>query len=117
MNTITKYQKIALIVLFQTTRFLKPNLVFAQVSTALGPIGTKPGDLVNDILKIGINAGGGVAFLLMIYGGFLFLTSGGDENKLNEATEVITSAIAGLLVIIFSVFLLQLIGKEILLIF
>ncbi len=117
MNTINKYLKIALIVLIQITYFLKPNFAIAQVTTALGPIGTGPKALVNDILKIGVNAAGGIAFLLMLYGGFLFLTSGGDENKLHEATEVITSAIAGLLVIIFSVFLLQLIGKDILQIF
>lgn len=95
-----------------------PRLAWGQqVDTALGNIETTPGGLTQDILTIAIGIAGGVSFLLMLYGGFLFLTSSGDENKLHEATEVITSAIAGLLMIIFSVFLLQLIGKDILQIF
>ncbi len=88
--------------------------VYAQVQTALGPITATPEGLAKWVLDSGIKVAGGVAFLLMLYGGFLFLTSAGDPNKLQEATDVIMSAIAGLLMIIFSVFLLKLIGVDIL---
>ena len=91
---------------------------YAQnVQTALGPIPADPAGLAGWVLKSAIGVAGGVAFLLMVYGGFLFLTSAGDPNKLQEATDVIMSAIAGLLMIIFSVFLLKLIGYDILQIF
>lgn len=90
---------------------------YAQVQTALGPITATPEGLATWVLTNGIKVAGGIAFLLMLYGGFLFLTSSGDPNKLQEATDVIMSAIAGLLMIIFSVFLLELIGYKILQIF
>lgn len=88
-----------------------------EVDTALGCIGTQPDTLATWVLTNAIKVAGGIAFLLMLYGGFLFLTSAGDPNKLQEATDVIMSAIAGLLMIIFSVFLLRLIGYDILQIF
>ncbi len=87
------------------------------VATALGSIPATPDGLACWVLDSGIKVAGGVGFLLMLYGGFLFLSSAGDPNKLQEATDVIMSAIAGLLMIIFSVFLLKLIGVDILQIF
>ncbi|MCL5675954.1 MAG: hypothetical protein M1120_02405 [Patescibacteria group bacterium] len=98
--------------------FGKPVPVYGQrVPTALGNIPADPAGLAGWVLTSSIEVAGGIAFLLMAYGGFLFLTSAGDPNKLQEATDVIMSAIAGLLMIIFSVFLLRLIGYDILKIF
>ncbi len=90
-----------------------PSQIYA-LDTALGNIRVTPSGLTMDILKLAVGVAGGVAFLLMIYGGFLFLISAGDPNKLQEATDTIMSAIAGLLMIIFSIFLLNLIGVRIL---
>lgn len=82
--------------------------------TALGCIKTDPTEFMSWILKNAIALGGGIAFLLMIFGAFQVIISGGDPEKLNSGKEIITSAIAGLIMIIFSVFLLRLIGVEIL---
>lgn len=90
-----------------------PEKAYA-VQTGLGDIIPDPTSLTNWVVKSSIGIAGGIAFLLMIYGSFLFLTSAGDPNKLQEATDIIMSAIAGLLLIIFSVFLLELIGIKIL---
>jgi Co/Zn/Cd efflux system component len=61
-----------------------------------------------------IGIAGGIAFLLMIFAGFQIITSTGDPEKLNRGKEILTSAIIGLVVIVFSVFLLKLIGVDIL---
>jgi hypothetical protein len=82
--------------------------------TALGCISFEPKSLIKDFLAIAITIAGGIALLLMIYGSFLISTSAGDPKKAEEGKEIITGAIAGLLFIIFSVFLLRLIGVEIL---
>lgn len=37
-----------------------------------------------------------VAVALVIYGGFLYITSAGDQNKLGKAMKVIQSALIGL---------------------
>jgi hypothetical protein len=50
----------------------------------------------------------------MVYGFFLMSTSQGDPKVIQGAKETITSAISGLLVSIFAVFLLRLIALDIL---
>lgn len=82
--------------------------------TALGCIPNDPRDFVAWLLARAIGIGGGIAFLLMIWGGFQVITAAGDPDRLNAGKEIITSAIAGLLLIIFSLFLLELIGVDIL---
>jgi glucose uptake protein GlcU len=57
---------------------------------------------------------GGISFLLMIYGFILVGTSNGDDKKLQGAKETITSAITGLLVSIFALFIFRLIAVDIL---
>lgn len=67
-------------------------------------------DLVVQILKLVISVSGGIAFLLMIFGGFKVLVSAGNPKGVQSGNEMITSALIGLLFILFSVFLLKLIG-------
>jgi len=96
-----------------------PSSVIAQcagssISTGLGCIPTEPTTLVRWVLKYGIIAGGGIAFLLSIWGAFTILLAAGNPEKINEGKQIITSAISGLLFILFSVFLLRFIGVDIL---
>lgn len=69
---------------------------------------------VNNILPIAMGLGGVIAFLLIVFGGFQIILSAGNPDKVKAGKEMITSAIAGLLLIIFSVFILRLIGHDIL---
>jgi len=85
-----------------------------QMYTALGCIETTPTGFISWLLSSAIGLGGGIAFLLMIFGAFQVIISGGDPEKLNSGKEILTSAIAGLLMIIFSVVLLKIIGYDIL---
>lgn len=83
--------------------------------TAIGCLGGEsPNDFVASLLKIGTGLGGGIAFLLILFSGFQRIMSAGNPEKLHEAKELMTAAISGLLLIIFSVFLLRLIGVDIL---
>lgn len=84
------------------------------ISTALGCINVSGTDFVTTLLNFGIGIAGGIAFLLIIFGGFQILTSAGNPERLNAGKELISSAITGLLMIIFSVFLLRIIGVDIL---
>ncbi|HLD24725.1 MAG TPA: hypothetical protein VJB96_02295 [Patescibacteria group bacterium] len=76
--------------------------------------GDSPGDFVADFIKLGTGLGGGIAFLLILFSGFQRITSAGNPEKLHEAKELMTAAISGLLLIIFSIFLLRIIGVDIL---
>lgn len=83
--------------------------------TAVGCLGGEtPNDFIASFIRIGTGLGGGVAFLLILFSGFQRIMSAGNPEKLHEAKDLMTSAISGLLLIIFSVFLLRLIGVDIL---
>ena len=84
------------------------------VNTALGCIPVGSTSFTSWLLGWLFGIAGGIAFLLMVYGFILIATSSGDEKKVAGAKETITSAIVGLLVCIFSVFILRLIAVNIL---
>src|SRR3989344_797718 len=86
----------------------------AGVYTAFGCIKTNPQQFVADVLKLAIGIAGGIAFLMIIYGGFTIMTSSGNPEKLTNGKEIIISAIARLLLIVFSVVILKIIGVDIL---
>ena len=70
--------------------------------------------VVESLMTFGLGIAGGVAFLLLVYGSLKFIFSAGNPDSVTQAREVITSAVIGLLVVVFSVFLLRLIGISIL---
>jgi hypothetical protein len=84
------------------------------LETALGCIPIKPDSFVKYLVNFAIGIGGGIAFLLIIFGSFQIIFSGGNPDKLKAGKEIITAALGGLLLIIFSVLILRLIGYDIL---
>ena len=85
------------------------------INTAIGcvPIGNTE-SFVGFILGWGIGVGGGIAFLLLIYAGFMIITSTGNPERVAAGQELLTSALAGIIMLIFSVFILRVIGIDIL---
>lgn len=90
------------------------NGACTSVNTALGPISTSPAGVVNSIMSILLSLSGGVAIFLIIAAGYQMTTSQGNPEKVKEAKERLVSAIIGLVFIIFSVSILQIIGVNIL---
>lgn len=82
--------------------------------TAVGCIPSKPESVINVVITIGLALGGGVVLIMILVGSFMLSVSQGDPNKTKEAKEIITSAIIGLLFVIFSVTMLQFIGVSVL---
>ena len=86
-----------------------------KLPTAIGCIDyTSTTGLTKSLLTFAIGIGGGIAFLLMIIGSFMVMTSSGNPERQQAGKEMISSAIMGLLLILMSVFILQLIGVKIL---
>lgn len=85
-----------------------------SINTALGCVPVEMGSFVPWLLGWLFGVAGGIAFLLMSYGFILIAMSGGDEKKIQGAKETITSAVTGLIVCIFGIFILRLIAVNIL---
>jgi len=84
--------------------------------TVVGCLSTDPSGapFVKSILTIVFAISGGIAFLTVIMASATILTSAGDPLKLRSGKDMLTSALAGLFLILFSVFLLRVVGVDIL---
>lgn len=85
-----------------------------KVGTALGAISVTPNEVIGALFAWILGIAGVSAFLLFLFAGYNLMTSGGNKEKVQAAREVITSAIVGLLFIIFSVVILEFIGVDVL---
>ncbi len=72
-----------------------------------------PSTFLEKLLSLGIGMGGGISFLLILFGGLQIMTSAGNPEQLNAGRELVSAAVTGLLLVIFSIFLLQFIGVNI----
>ncbi len=86
------------------------------IQTAIGCIRalSDQNTFLSDILKWAVGVGSGIAFLLMLYAGFMIMTASGNPERIKAGQELLTSAIAGLILLVFSVFILRFIGVDIL---
>lgn len=113
-----------LLVLF-LINLLIPTLTSAQLGTggcgdeevesAIGcvPVGGTSG-FVGFLIPWGIGIAGGVAFILIIYAGFMVITSAGNPQRLQAGKELLTASVTGILLLVFGVFILEFIGVDIL---
>ncbi len=72
------------------------------------------GNVVQALLRIIFSIVGGVAFLYLIYGAFIILTSQNEPGRLNYGRRVIYGAIAGLIFSLTSIMLVNLIAGQVL---
>lgn len=83
--------------------------------TGVGCVRSNTASFIQEtLLGWGIGFAGGISMLCIIYAAFMMQTSGGNAEKVKKAQQLMTSCITGLMIIIFSVLILQLIGAQIL---
>jgi hypothetical protein len=82
--------------------------------TTFGNFNYIPAAFAQRVLSLLLGLAGGILLAFLIISGYKLMTSQGNPDKIKEARESITSAVAGLLLIIFSLAILQLITVDIL---
>lgn len=82
----------------------------SSCQTDLGPVPLEPAGLVNVVLRYSLAFGGAIALILVIWGGFRIATSNGNPSEVQKGKEIITYAIVGLLLILFSVIIVSVVG-------
>lgn len=85
-----------------TFGMLSAHIAQAQVRTNFEDVGLSSTDPITIILNIiswflGITAL--IAVVLVLYGGFIWMTSNGNEEKIEKAKQVLKNAVIGLLII------------------
>ncbi len=92
--------------------------VFAQVNigdpNVFAPAGTFKdfGSVVSVVVKNAVVVAGIIFFVLLIFGAFGIIVGAGsgDTKKLEEGKKAITGAVIGLLIVVLSVAIVQIIG-------
>lgn len=69
---------------------------------------------LNYIIRWAMGISGGIALVLIVYSGLLITTSQGNFEKIQAGKQLLTATISGLVLIVFSIFILRLIGVDIL---
>lgn len=67
--------------------------------------------LITNFLQWLLGIAGGVALLMLIYGGITYITSIGDQQKMESGKRIITWTIFGLIIILVSFSILQEVEK------
>lgn len=103
--------KIGLGVLLISGLFLLPTSTLAatdlemgisQVDQGIALGATSPITVVVRVIQVALGLLGIIAVSLIIYAGFLWMTSGGSEEKVSQAKKIIRNAVIGLLIILSS---------------
>lgn len=83
--------------------------------TAIGCVSLSFEDFIRDVIfKFGLGLAGVTAFGCIIYSAISLQLSQGSPEKIKKSQEMLTSCILGLILIIFSVFILRTIGVTVL---
>jgi len=82
--------------------------------TVLGCIQTNSASFVQRLLQIVIGATGGIAFVAFLIGVGILMTSGGNPTRVQLGKDILTSSLVGLAIILFAVFLLRVVGYDML---
>ncbi len=85
-----------------------------SVDTAIGVINTNGAEILYSIFVILLSLSGGIMVIIIMYAGYLLMTSRGNPEQIQKAREMLIAAITGFLFIVFSYVILGVITTDIL---
>lgn len=68
------------------------------------------GALVSGVVHTAFIFAGLIAFFLLLFGGFQVIVAGGDPKKMEQGKAAVTGAVAGLLVVLGSFWIVKALG-------
>ena len=80
---------------------IKDNLDVGKTASGFGGA-VDPRIMVTSIIQVALSFVGIIFVALIFYGGFLFFTAGGENEKIEKGTKIFKTAIIGLAIILFS---------------
>ena len=104
-------QVVFLILILFVFTFLFSSLVPSASALALDGQATDPSQSINNIFAVLIGLSGSITIILIIIAGYRFMKSRDKSESLQQAREQLIAAIVGVVFLIFSLVILQVIGK------
>lgn len=80
--------------------FAQADFGINQVSASINLVQSDPRIIIGRIIQIALSFLGVITLLLIMYAGFLWTTSNGDEDKITQAKQIIKNAVIGLVIIL-----------------
>ncbi|MFA6588432.1 MAG: pilin [Patescibacteria group bacterium] len=102
---ITKKHVIATVTTLGVMALPIAALAVSFDTTFAGSLGFTSTDLKQTILNVVsfvLGLLGLIAVVMILYGGFIWLTAGGNEDKVGSAKKIISSAIIGLIIVLLA---------------
>jgi len=111
-----KIYVVVIVVLVMSVYVLSAQSLFAQEVRLDDPLNIPEGkdaipELAGRIIKAVLGVVGVLALIMFIYGGILWMTSGGSAEKIKKGKDTIVWAVIGLAFIFFSYAILEFILK------
>ena len=77
---------------------------------------TDPNPIISTVITIALSFLAVIFLILMVYGGFLWMTDRGNTEQVEKAKKLITAAIIGLIIVVaayaISIYVVEIIGGE-----
>ena len=113
-----RFRDISLLALTSSLISLAPKAVFAQTiliqqgldNAAKGPYGAAPSPtalptIIGGFINIAFNLFGILLLLYLLWGGYIWMTAGGDDKKVKDAQAIIRNAIIGTVILVSANFI------------
>jgi hypothetical protein len=108
-----KILKIFLTLILLTGSLLFVQTVFAQnfglneVNSTIALVNGDPRVIAARLIRVALGFLGLIALVIVLYGGFVWMTSGGNEEKISKAKKILTNGLIGLIIILMAVGITQ----------
>ncbi len=76
---------------------LKP--VAKEAGFKVGEAAPKPEEVIGNVIGRDLGCVGGIFLIVVIFGGLLWMTAGGNEEKIKKAKSIIVNGIIGIIVV------------------
>ncbi len=86
---------------------LIPPVYASTINTGIGPIDTTPEGLASNLFNIIMGAAGALAVIKILTASWKIMFSGGDPRNVQEGKDELTSAVQGLLLVLFAVVIIK----------
>ena len=80
--------------------FAQPDLGLTQIQDDIGLPATDIRTIAANIIRVALGLLGIVALCLILYGGYVWMTAGGDEERIGQAKKILVNSVIGLIIIL-----------------